>query len=457
MHIAIIGTGYVGLVTGVCFAEFGVFVTCVDKDQHKIDSLRQGVAPFYEPGLEEMLKRHIDQGRLKFTTSISEAVEESLVIFIAVGTPPRGDGSADLTYIDEVAQEIAKHINSYKIIVTKSTVPVGTGEKMRCIISCNLKEQVDFDIVSNPEFLREGSAIEDFVRPNRVIIGARSQQAVAIMKDLYRPLYLIETPFVITNIETAELIKYSSNSFLAAKISFINEIALLCEKVGADVNVVAKGMGLDGRIGPKFLHAGPGFGGSCFPKDTRALLQIASDHGLELRIVTAAIEVNERQLLHMVEKIKEALGDVRGKTVAVLGLSFKPNTDDTRDAPALSLIQYLLGDGAQVRAYDPVAMAGARKVFPEITYCSDAYDACDGADAAVVVTEWNQFRHLDLEKVANLLKQPYFFDLRNIYDPAKMISAGFRYYSVGRPTEEGKSCLCTLENMSLLTARAPGQ
>ncbi len=443
-----------GLVTGVCFAEFGVFVTCVDKDQHKIDSLRQGIAPFYEPGLEEMLKRHIAQGRLKFTTSISEAVEESLVIFIAVGTPPRGDGSADLTYIDDVAHEIAQHINSYKVIVTKSTVPVGTGEKMRCVISCNLKEQVDFDIVSNPEFLREGSAIEDFMHPNRVIIGARSQQAVAIMKDLYRPLYLIETPFVITNIETAELIKYSSNSFLAAKISFINEIALLCEKVGADVNMVAKGMGLDGRIGRKFLHAGPGFGGSCFPKDTRALLQIASDHGLELRMVTAAVEVNERQLLHMVEKIKGVMEDVSGKTVAVLGLSFKPNTDDTREAPALSLIQHLLRDGAHIRAYDPVAMAGARLVFPDITYCNDAYDACDGADAVVVVTEWNEFRLLDLEKVANLLKQPYFFDLRNIYDPLKMMTAGFGYYSVGRPTEEGKNCLCALENTSLASGRA---
>lgn len=440
MHIAIVGTGYVGLVTGVCFAEFGVFVTCVDKDQSKIDSLRQGISPFYEPGLEELLKRHIQQGRLKFTTNMGEAIEESLIIFIAVGTPPRGDGSADLTYIDEVAHEIAKHIDSYKVIVTKSTVPVGTGEKLRYIISRNLKEQVDFDIVSNPEFLREGAAIEDFIRPNRVVIGARSQQAVAIMKDLYRPLYLIETPFVITNIETAELIKYSSNSFLAVKVSFINEIATLCEKVGADVNVVAKGMGLDGRIGPKFLHAGPGFGGSCFPKDTRALLQIASEHGVELGIVAAAITANERQLPLMVEKIKDAMADIKGKTIAILGLSFKPNTDDIREAPALSLIQHLLKDGAHIRAYDPVAMNCTRKVLPEITYCSDAYDACEGSDAVVIVTEWNQFRQLHLERILNLLKQPYFFDLRNSYEPLKMTSLGFRYYSVGRPTE-GKSCL----------------
>jgi UDPglucose 6-dehydrogenase len=432
MHIAIIGTGYVGLVTGACFSEFGVFVTCIDKDKNKIESLKNGVIPFYEPGLEDLVKRNFKQGRLKFSTDIGESVEESLVIFIAVGTPPRGDGSADLSYVDDVAKEIANHIKSYKVIVTKSTVPVGTGERIRRIISKHLKEEIDFDIVSNPEFLREGAAIEDFMRPNRVVVGARSQQAVAIMKDLYKPLYLIETPFVITNIETAELIKYASNSFLATKVSFINEMSNLCEKVGADVNVVAKGMGLDGRIGPKFLHAGPGFGGSCFPKDTKALLKIASDHNVKLGIVDAAIKANERQMLFASEKIKSAFNDIKGKTIAILGLSFKPNTDDIREAPAISIIQSLLNAGANIRAYDPVAMDNTKTVLPDITYCNDAYDACEGADAVVIVTEWNQFRNLEMERVKQLLKQPYFFDLRNIYDPQKMQALGFRYYSVGR-------------------------
>jgi UDPglucose 6-dehydrogenase len=433
MHITIIGTGYVGLVTGACFSEFGVFVTCIDKDKRKIDSLQQGAIPFYEPGLEELVKRNVRQGRLKFSTAIGEAVEESLVVFIAVGTPPRGDGSADLSYIDEVAKEIAKHIKNYKVIVTKSTVPVGTGERIKKIISQNLKEEIDFDIASNPEFLREGSAIEDFMRPNRVVIGTKSQQAVAILKDLYKPLYLIETPFVITNIETAELIKYASNSFLATKISFINEIANLCERVGADVNVVAKAMGLDGRIGSKFLHAGAGFGGSCFPKDTKALLKIASEHSVELGIVNAAIQANERQIRLMFEKINGAFeNNIKGKTIAVLGLSFKPNTNDIREAPAIYIIQNLLSSGANIRAYDPVAMDDSREIFPDITFCSDAYAACSGADAAVIVTEWNQFRNLDLKKLLGLLKHPYFFDLRNIYEPQKMRNLGFRYYSVGR-------------------------
>ncbi len=432
MHIAVIGTGYVGLVTGACFSEFGVFVTCVDKDKNKTESLKQGAIPFYEPGLEELVKRNIKQGRLKFTTDIGEAIEESLVIFIAVGTPPREDGSADLSYVDEVSKEIANHIKSYKVIVTKSTVPVGTGERIRGIISQNLKEEVDFDIVSNPEFLREGAAIEDFMRPNRVVIGAKSQQAIAIMKDLYKPLYLIETSFVITNIETAELIKYASNSFLAAKISFINEMAMLCEKVGADVNVVAKGMGLDGRIGTKFLHAGPGFGGSCFPKDTKALLKIAADKGVKLSIVDAAIKANENQLVWAADKIESAFNDINGKTIAVLGLSFKPNTDDIREAPAIFIIQSLLKEGAAVNAYDPVAMDNTKAILPDITYCKDAYDACENADAVVIVTEWNQFRNLDLERLAKLLKQPYFFDLRNIYDPQRMKTLGFRYYSIGR-------------------------
>lgn len=432
MHIGIIGTGYVGLVTGACFAEFGISVTCVDKDEKKIKSLKKGLIPFYEPGLDELVQRNIKQGRLRFTTRIKEAVESSLIIFIAVGTPPRGDGSADLKYVEEVAREIARHIDGYKVIATKSTVPVGTGEKLREIISRNLKEQIDFDIVSNPEFLREGAAIEDFMRPNRVVIGAKSQQAIAIMKDLYKPLYLIETPFVITNIETAELIKYASNSFLATKISFINEMANLCEKVGADVHMVAKGMGFDHRIGSKFLHPGPGFGGSCFPKDIKALLSIAEKHGVEMNVVRATLRTNERQREIMVDKIKNELKGLKGKTVAILGLSFKPNTDDLRDAPSIFIIRRLLEEGAKIKAYDPVAMNGARAILPEIKYCKDLYDTAEGADALVIVTEWNQFRNLELDRIKKILRQPYFFDLRNIYEPEKMKKLGFKYICAGR-------------------------
>lgn len=432
MHIGIIGTGYVGLVTGACFAEFGLFVTCVDKDEKKIKSLKKGEIPFYEPGLDELVKRNVKQGRLIFTTKIAKAVESSLVIFIAVGTPGRGDGSADMKYVEEVSREVADQIDDYKVIVTKSTVPVGTGEKIREIISRNLKSRTDFDIVSNPEFLREGSAIEDFMRPNRVVIGAASPQAVAIMKDLYKPLYLLETPFVITNIETAELIKYASNSFLATKISFINEIAALCEKVGADVHMVAKGMGLDRRIGPKFLHPGPGYGGSCLPKDTTALLKIAEDNNVHLGIVDAAVRANERQREYMVERIKQSMGDLKGKTLAVLGLSFKPNTDDIRDAPSVPIIKSLLKEGAKIRAYDPVSMDSAEKILPEIKYCKDPYNTLKGADALIIMTEWNQFRNLELDKIKALLNSPFFFDLRNIYDPQKMREKGFQYYSVGR-------------------------
>jgi UDPglucose 6-dehydrogenase len=432
MHIGIIGTGYVGLVTGACFAEFGLFVTCVDKDEKKIKALKKGEIPFYEPGLDELVKRNVKQGRLIFTTKIAKAVEASLVIFIAVGTPRRGDGSADMKYVEEVASEIANHMDDYKVIVTKSTVPVGTGEKIREIISRNLKSRTDFDIVSNPEFLREGSAIEDFMRPNRVVLGTASPQAVAIMKDLYKPLYLLETPFVITNIETAELIKYASNSFLATKISFINEIATLCEKVGADVHMVAKGMGLDRRIGSKFLHPGPGYGGSCLPKDTTALLKIAEDNNVHLGIVDAAVRANERQRVYMVERIKQSMGDLKGKTLAVLGLSFKPNTDDIRDAPSVPIIKTLLKEGAKIRAYDPVSMEEAEKILPEIKYCKDPYNTLKGADALIIMTEWNQFRNLELDKIKALLNSPFFFDLRNIYDPQKMREKGFQYYSVGR-------------------------
>jgi UDPglucose 6-dehydrogenase len=433
MHIGIIGAGYVGLVTGACFSEFGVYVTCIDKNERKIRSLKKGEIPFYEPGLENLVKKNIRNGRLKFSTKIRDVADSSLVIFIAVGTPPRGDWSADMRYVEDVAGEIAGSIKGYKVIVMKSTVPVGTCARLRKIISKKLKEKVDFDIVSNPEFLREGSAIEDFMRPNRVVIGAKSQQAVAILKDLYRPLYLIETPFVITNIETAELIKYASNSFLATKISFINEISRLCETVGADVHMVAKGMGLDKRIGPKFLHPGPGFGGSCLPKDTRALLTIAENNGIELGVVKSAVDANELQEKHMVEKIKTGLGKVKGKTIAVLGLSFKPNTNDMREASSVYIIRNLIKEKAVIKAFDPVAMDDARLIFnKKIKYAKGLYDCVKGADAVVIVTEWNEFRHLDLSKIKKILKAPYFFDLRNIYEPDKMKKLGFKYFCVGR-------------------------
>ncbi|MBI4698867.1 MAG: UDP-glucose/GDP-mannose dehydrogenase family protein [Nitrospirae bacterium] len=432
MHISVIGTGYVGLVTGVCFAEFGINVTCVDKDEKKISSLRKGMVPFYEPGTEELLQRNLKAGRINFTSNIADAVDASLAIFIAVGTPPRGDGSADMRQVEEVAKEIARYIKSYKVIITKSTVPVGTGDKIRQIISKNLKENVDFDIVSNPEFLREGAGIEDFLRPNRVVIGASSAQAAAIMKDLYRPLYLIETPFIITDVKTAELIKYASNAFLATKISFINEIANLCETIGADVQVVAKAMGLDRRIGPKFLHAGPGYGGSCFPKDTLAILQIAKSNHVDLGVIEAAIDANENQKKRAAMKIKNSMGNLKNKTICILGLSFKPNTNDMRDAPSLFIISAMLKAGAKIRAFDPVAMNDAKKIYPKITYCKDAYDAAKGADAVVIVTEWNQFRNLDFDRMKNVTKGKFFFDLRNIYEPEKVRKFGFNYHSVGR-------------------------
>ncbi len=435
MNIAVIGTGYVGLVTGACFAEFGVHVTCVDKDQDKIAALQKGQIPIYEPGLSELVSKNMAGGRLQFTTDIASAIQGALVVFIAVGTPPRGDGSANMVYVDAVAETIAHHLNDYKVIVTKSTVPVGTGERLRKIIGKNLKEQVNFDIVSNPEFLREGSAIEDFLRPNRVVIGANSQQAVAILKDLYRPLYLIETPVIVTDVATAELIKYASNAFLATKISFINEMANLCEKVGADVHLVARGMGLDGRIGPKFLHPGPGYGGSCLPKDTMALIQIAKQTGYDLELLSAVIRVNTKQKSMMVEKIQQALGRLEGKTLGVLGLAFKPNTDDIRDSPAIDIIQDLLKSGSKIRAYDPAAMSEARKILKEVTYCNDAYDTVRDADAAVLLTEWNEFRNLDLDRLRQSLRQPIFIDLRNVYDEQRMNQAGFRYIGVGRGTK----------------------
>lgn len=435
MHISVIGTGYVGLVTGACFAEFGVNVTCMDNDEKRIARLEKGDVPFFEPGINELVSKGIKEQRLSFTTDVAKAVEKALVIFIAVGTPPREDGSADLSFVEEVGRGIAQHMTSYKVIVTKSTVPVGTGEKIRAVVKKTQKEAIRFDMVSNPEFLREGSAIEDFMRPNRVVIGADSDQAVAIMKDLYRPLYLIETPIVVTDVPTAELIKYASNAFLATKISFINEIANLCERVGANVQMVAKGMGLDHRIGSKFLHAGPGFGGSCFPKDLAALIQTGERHGHPMQIASAASRVNYAQLKQMVSKIREATGGLKGKTLALLGLSFKPNTNDLREAPALAIGQELLAEGATIRAYDPAALEEACRTLPGLTACRDTYDAAEGADALILMTEWNQFRTLDFARLKQLMRQPLLLDLRNVYDPQRVSAAGFTHISVGRPPQ----------------------
>ena len=433
MNISVIGAGYVGLVTGACFAEFGINVTCVDMDEARIESLTKGTPPFYEPGLEELMRKNMTEGRLHFTSDTAKTVRDAEVIFIAVGTPSRADGSADLSFVDAVARTIAGNLNNYKVIVTKSTVPVGTGERIRKIIQESGNANGQFDIVSNPEFLREGSAIEDFMRPNRVVLGANSERAVSVMKELYRPLYLIEAPFIITDIETAEMIKYASNVFLATKISYINEIANLCEKVGANVQVVAKAMGLDGRIGAKFLHPGPGYGGSCFPKDVRALLQIAESHGYDLKIARGVIEVNTSQREWMIVKIEHALRGISGKIIGILGLSFKPNTNDIRESPAIDIIQGLIAKGAKIRVLDPAAMQDAKAVLGEsVTYCRDAYDAAEGADAVVLITEWNQFRNLELERLKGLLKHPVFIDLRNVYEAERMRKNGFDYYSVGR-------------------------
>jgi UDPglucose 6-dehydrogenase len=436
MNIGVIGTGYVGLVTGACFAEFGVQVICADIDAEKIAQLERGEIPIYEPGLEELVERNVKQGRLAFTTRTSDAVESSLVLFIAVATPSLPDGGTDLRAIEAVAREIGRTIDEYKVIVNKSTVPVGTAVRVRGWIEEELRAKgrsVEFSVASNPEFLREGAAIGDFMRPDRVVIGADDGHATAILRSLYRPLYLIEAPVLITNVVTAELTKYAANSFLATKISFINEFANLCEQIGADVHDIARGIGLDRRIGPKFLHPGPGFGGSCFPKDTRSIAQFARENGSPLAIVDAVVEVNARQQQRMVEKISACLeGDVRGKTIGVLGLSFKPETDDTRDSPALVIVRALQARGARVQAYDPEAMDGVRKELPELTLCSDAYQACSGADALVIVTEWNQFRMLDLERIKSLLARPLVVDLRNIYDPTPMRAAGFEYVCVGR-------------------------
>jgi UDPglucose 6-dehydrogenase len=386
----------------------------------------------HEPGLEDLVVKNMREGRLSFSTSIEDGVKSSLVIFIAVGTPSRDDGSADLNFVEEVAKEIARHMDGYKVVVIKSTVPVGTCRRLKQLIKDRQVQPTPFDIVSNPEFQREGSAIEDFMRPDRVTIGAESEQAIAIMKDIYSALYLIETPFVITSLETAEMIKYAANAFLATKVSFINEIANLCEVVGADVHHVARAMGLDGRIGKKFLHPGPGFGGSCFPKDTRALSRMAHEKGYSFKILDAVITVNDEQKRRMVRKIIEKVGDLRGKTIGILGLSFKPNTNDIRESSSIVIIQGLLDLGANVKAFDPAAMEETKTVFPEIAYGKDAYDVAKGADALVLATEWNQFRRLDLQRLKGLLKNPVFIDLRNVYDPDQMRRMGFHYCGVGR-------------------------
>ncbi len=432
MHIAVIGTGYVGLVTGACFAEFGVDVTCVDVDAAKLQRLTLGEMPIYEPGLEQIVTKNMQSGRLRFTTDIKQAVEQALVIFLAVGTPPRPDGSPDLSYVEAAAGSVADYMNGYKVIVTKSTVPIGTGEFLRKLIRERQKSPLNFGMVSNPEFLREGAAINDFMRPDRVVIGSRDEEAIAIMRDLYRPLYLIEAPFVVTSLEAAELTKYAANAFLATKISFINEIANMCEKIGCDVHDVAKAIGMDKRIGSKFLHPGPGFGGSCFPKDTQALASVARDFGCDSLIVDAVIEVNRRQRQAMLPKIEKLAGSVKGKTIAVLGLAFKPETDDMRESPAIDIIKGLIANGATVRAYDPVAMEEAAEVLPDVIYVDDEYAAVTDADVLVFVTEWNQFRALDMGRIRDLMKSPCVADLRNIYEPEHMRELGFKYVGIGR-------------------------
>lgn len=432
MHISVIGTGYVGLVTGACFAEFGVDVTCVDVDTVKVEKLKDGVMPIYEPGLDTIVEKNVDAGRLHFTTNIKHAVQGAQVVFLAVGTPPKPDGSPDMSFYQQAAKDVAEAMSDYKVLVTKSTVPVGTGRWLREFVTENLKQPTEFGVASNPEFLREGAAIQDFMRPDRVVIGSNEARAIEIMKDLYRPLYLIETPVVITSLEAAELIKYAANAFLATKITFINEIANLCDAIGCDVHEVARGMGMDNRIGRKFLHPGPGYGGSCFPKDTRALTTVADHFGVETRIVDAVIEANERQRDAMIPKIEKLTGDLKGKHIGILGLAFKPETDDMRESPAIDIITELVARGATVKAFDPVAMDEAKHALPDIEYAVDEYDAISGADVLVIITEWNQFRALDMERVKTLLRTPKIADLRNVYEPEDMRKFGFEYVGVGR-------------------------
>jgi UDPglucose 6-dehydrogenase len=432
MRIVMIGSGYVGLVSGACLSEFGHEVVCVDTDIGKIEGLKVGRIPIYEPGLDEVVAVNAKSGRLSFTTDLAEAMKGAQAVFIAVGTPSRrGDGHADLSYVFAAAEEIAKHLKGYTVVVTKSTVPVGTNTKVAEIIK-KARPDIDFDVASNPEFLREGSAIEDFRRPDRVVVGCTSDRAHAVMREIYRPLYLNETPILFTSLESAEIIKYASNAFLAAKITFINEMANLCEKVGANVQDVARGMGLDGRIGNKFLHAGPGYGGSCFPKDTLALMKTCQEMGAPTRIIESVVAVNDARKVDMAGKIEAAFGGVSGKTIAILGLTFKPNTDDMRDAPSLVIVPKLQAKGAKIRAFDPEGMKEAKKHF-EVDWCEETYETIAGADGLVILTEWNEFRALDLGRVKSLLKRPLLVDLRNIYKPEMMAAAGFAYVSVGRP------------------------
>ncbi len=433
MKIAVIGTGYVGLVSGTCFSEYGHQVTCVDKDAGKIDALKKGVIPIFEPGLDTMVARNQDSGQLSFTTDLGEAMQGAEAVFIAVGTPSRrGDGHADLQYVFAAVEELADHIKEFTVIVTKSTVPVGTGAEIRKRLAARLSSDL-FSVASNPEFLREGAAIEDFMRPDRVVVGVEDDRARAVMQELYRPLNLNESPLLFTGRETAEIIKYAANAFLATKISFINEMADMCEAVGADVQSVAKGIGLDKRIGGKFLHAGPGFGGSCFPKDTRALVHSADDYGVAMRIVRSVVEVNESRKLAMADKIiKAADGSVEGKKVAILGLTFKPNTDDMRESPSLDIIPALQKAGADVHAFDPKGMDEARHMLDNVTFHEDAYGTMDGADVLVIITEWNQFRALDLAKVKSLMNSALMVDLRNIYARADLEEHGFHYVGIGR-------------------------
>jgi len=429
-----IGTGYVGLVSGACFSEFGADVVCIDKDQKKIDMLEDGIMPIYEPGLDDLVETNVKAGRLTFATDLKDAVAAADAVFIAVGTPTRrGGGHADLSYVYAAAKEIAEHMDGYTVVVTKSTVPVGTGNEVEKIIR-ETRPDADFDVVSNPEFLREGSAIADFTHPDRVVIGTDSERAQEVMRDLYRPLSLIEAPIIFTSRTSSELIKYAANTFLATKITFINEIADLCEKVGADVHHVAKGIGLDGRIGSKFLHAGPGYGGSCFPKDTLALVHTAQDVGSPLRIVEAVVDINDKRKKAMAERVVKACGgSVEGKKIAVLGVTFKPNTDDMRDAPSLDIIPALQDGGASVFAFDPEGMDEAKPMLDGVNWCDDAYATMDGADVLVIITEWNAFRGLDFNRVKSLLNMPVLVDLRNIYEPSEMVELGFDYHCVGRP------------------------
>ena len=429
-----IGTGYVGLVSGACFSEFGIDVICVDMDAEKIARLDDGIMPIYEPGLEVLVASNVSSGRLSFTTDLAAAVSSSDAVFIAVGTPSRrGDGYADLSYVHGAAAQIAEALDGYTVVVTKSTVPVGTGNDVERIIK-ETRPDAEYDVVSNPEFLREGSAIEDFMRPDRVVIGSDSEDAQVLMRALYRPLSLIETPILFTNRETAELIKYATNAFLATKISFINELADLCEVVGADVRDVSRGMGSDGRIGSKFLHPGPGYGGSCFPKDTLALVRTAQEAGAPIRIVEAVVEINTERKKSMAKRVLTACGgSVEGKSIAVLGLTFKPNTDDMRESPSLEIVPALQAAGANVRSFDPAGMEEAKKLLDDVTWCTDAYDALNGTDAVVIVTEWNEFRSLDFGRMKETMNSPILVDLRNIYDAEHVVSSGIAYSCVGRP------------------------